>query len=315
MALFLILQVVFNALIFLIFLPFVLLLYFLQEKQTIFKQELLGMKKIIGILSLVLILVTGVSANQEMILEGTYQGENLYVQNPFASSGVGFCVTNVLINGQQSIDEINSSAFEIDFSSYQLTKGAAVKIKIEYKDDCTPRVLNPEVLKASSTFVIAQMNITADGLFTFSTTNESGKLPYVIEQKRWNKWIKVATVDGKGSAGKNDYSIQLKPHSGKNIYRIKQVDYTRTPRYSPEKKLIRSSVEEVFIANENLLRIEGVVNFADKSGNEVSTLYEVYNTTGVIVRKGFGAKVNLSDLKKGDYFVMYDNKMGQIKKI
>ena len=72
---------------------------------------------------------------------------------------------------------------------------------------------------------------------------------------------------------------------------------------------------QVFIANENLLKIEGVVNFADKSGNEVSTLYEVYNTTGVIVRKGFGAKVNLSDLKKGDYFVMYDNKMGQIKKI
>ena len=109
------------------------------------------MEKIIGILSLVLILTTGALANQEMVLEGTYQGENLYVQNPFASSGVGFCVTNVLINGQQSIDEINSSAFEIDFSSYQLSKGASVKVKIEYKDDCTPRVLNPEVLKPSST--------------------------------------------------------------------------------------------------------------------------------------------------------------------
>jgi len=250
-----------------------------------------------------------------MILEGTYQGQNLYVQNPFASSGVGFCVTNVLINGQQSIDEINSSAFEIDFSSYQLTKGASVKIEIEYKDDCTPRVLNPEVLKPSSTYVISGMSITPDGLLSFSTTNESGQLPFVIEQKRWNKWMKVATVNGKGSSLKNDYSIQLKPHSGRNEYRIKQVDYTREPRYGPVKKLIRSSVKEVFIANENLLRIEGVVNFADESGNEAATLYEVYNTTGVIVRKGFGTKVNLSDLKRGEYFVMYDNKMGQIKKI
>ena len=273
------------------------------------------MKKTLGILSLLLILINVVSAGKEMTLEGTYQGENLYVQNPFASSGVGFCVTNVMINGQQSIDEINSSAFEIDFSSYQLIKGAPVKVKIEYKDDCTPRVLNPDVLKPSSTFVIAGMNITPDGLLTFSTTNESGKLPFVIEQKRWNKWMKVATVNGKGLVEKNDYSIQLKPHSGRNVYRIKQVDYTRKPRYSPEKKLIRSSVKEVFIANANLLKIEGVVNFADESGNEVSTLYEVYNTTGVIVRKGFGAKVNLSDLKRGDYFVMYDNKMGQIKKI
>ncbi len=273
------------------------------------------MEKIIGILSLVLILTTGALANQEMVLEGTYQGENLYVQNPFASSGVGFCVTNVLINGQQSIDEINSSAFEIDFSSYQLSKGASVKVKIEYKDDCTPRVLNPEVLKPSSTYVISSMNITPSGFLTFSTTNESGQLPFVIEQKRWNKWMKVATVNGKGLAGKNDYAIQLKPHSGRNIYRIKQVDYTRVPRISQEKKLIRSSVKEVFIANENLLRIEEEVNFADDAGNEVSTLYEVYNTTGVIVKKGFGAKVNLSDLKRGDYFVMYDNKMGQIKKI
>ncbi len=250
-----------------------------------------------------------------MIIEGTYQGENLYVQNPFASSGVGFCVTNVMVNGQQSIDEINSSAFEIDFSSYQLVKGAPVKVKIEYKDDCSPRVLNPDVLKPSSTFVISSMNITPDGLFTFSTTNESGQLPFVIEQKRWNVWMKVATINGKGLEGKNDYSIQLKPHSGKNIYRIKQVDHTRKPRYSPEKKLIKSSVKEVFIANENPLKIEGVVQFTDESGNEVSTLYEVWNTTGVIIRKGFGSKVNLSDVEKGEYFVRYDNKTDQIKKI
>ena len=175
--------------------------------------------------------------------------------------------------------------------------------------------MNPDVLKPSSTFVIASMSITPDGLFSFSTTNESGQLPFIIEQKRWNVWMKVATINGKGLAGKNDYSIQLKPHSGKNIYRIKQVDYTRKPRISQEKKLIRSSVKEVFIANENLLRIEGVVNFADESGSEVSTLYEVWNTTGVIIRKGFGSKVNLSDVEKGDYFVRYDNKVGQIRKI
>jgi hypothetical protein len=274
------------------------------------------MKKIIGILSLVLTFFSGVSAENEIVLEGTYQGENLYVQNPFASSGVGFCVTNVLINGQQSIDEINSSAFEIDFSSYQLTKGSSVEIKIEYKEDCSPRVLNPDVLKPSSTFTIANMSVTPDGSFSFSTTNESGQLPFVIEQKRWNKWITLATVEGKGSTEINNYSIKLNPHSGRNVFRIKQTDFTRKSRYSQEKKLIRSSVKEVFIANENLLKIEDLVSFKDGSGNEVSTLYEVYsNKTGALVKKGFGANVNVSELSKGDYFVMYDNKMGQIKKI
>lgn len=273
------------------------------------------MKKIIGLLSFGLALIISVNAQQEMVLEGTYQGQNLYVQNPFASSGVGFCVINVTINGQQSIDEINSSAFEIDFSSYQIVKGAPVEVKIEYKDDCTPRVLNPDVLRPSSTYIVTSMDITSDGVLTFSTTNESGKLPFVVEQKRWNKWIKVGTVKGKGSNGKNDYSIKLKPHSGKNTFRIKQVDFTRKPRYSQEKKLIRSSVKEVFIANENLLKIEGSLSFKDDGGKEVATLYEIYNTTGLLVKKGYGSKVDLGDLKKGDYFVNYDNKMGQIKKI
>ena len=274
------------------------------------------MKKIIGILSLVLTFFIGVSAENEMVLEGTYQGQNLYVQNPFASSGVGFCVTNVLINGQQSIDEINSSAFEIDFSSYQLTKGSSVKIKIEYKDDCSPKVLNPDVLKPSSTFTIANMSVTPEGVFSFSTTNESGQLPFFIEQKRWNKWITLATIEGKGGVDVNNYTLKVNPHSGRNVFRIKQVDFTRKPRYSQEKKLIRSSTKEVFIANENLLKIEELVSFEDGSGNDVSTLYEVYsNKTGALVKKGYGSAINISELNKGEYFVMYDNKMGQIKKI
>lgn len=273
------------------------------------------MKKILGILSLGLVLATGVKAQQEMVLEGTYQGQNLYVQNPFASSGVGFCVINVTVNGQQSIDEINSSAFEIDFSSYQLAKGSPVEVKIEHKEDCSPRLLNADVLKPTSSFVITSMNITPDGNFTFSTSNESGKLPYVIEQKRWNKWVKVGTVQGKGASGKNDYKINLKPHSGKNTFRIKQVDFTRKPRYSQEKRLIRSSVKEVFIKNENPMKLEGNIIFGNESGAEVSTLYEVYNETGLIVKKGYGSKVDMSGLDKGAYFVNYDNKTTSVKKI
>lgn len=286
-----------------------------KKKETKSGQNILGMKKIIGLLSLGFAVLTGVNAQQEMVLEGTYQGQNLYVQNPFASSGVGFCVINVTVNGQQSIDEINSSAFEIDFASYQLAKGAPVEVKIEYKDDCTPRVLNPDVLRPTSTYVITSMDITPDGLFTFTTSNESGKLPFIIEQKRWNKWIKVGSVKGKGASDKNEYSIQLKPHSGKNTFRIKQVDFTRKPRYSQEKRLIRSSVKEVFIANENVMKIEGYVMFKDESGAETSTMYEVYNTTGLLVKKGYGSKVDLTSLDKGDYFINYDNKTGQIKKI
>lgn len=273
------------------------------------------MKKILGILSLGIVCFTWGSAQEEIVLEGTYQGSNLFVQNPFSSSGVGFCVVNVTINGQQSIDEINSSAFEIDFSSYQLLRGAPVEVKIEYKNECSPTVLNSDVLKPTSTYEISSMSITPDGLLSFSTTNESGELPFLIEQKRWNKWIKVASVKGKGTSGKNQYSVKLKPHSGKNTFRIKQVDFTRKINYSPEKRLIKSSVKEVFIGNENPLRITETLTFKDDTGNETSTMYEIFNRQAQIVKTGYGSKVDLTGLGRGDYFLNFDNKTQVIKKI
>ncbi|HHU01352.1 MAG TPA: hypothetical protein GXZ84_09100, partial [Bacteroidales bacterium] len=55
------------------------------------------MRKILLVISL---LLSYVFVNGEQIeLRGTYQGENLYVKNPFAASGVGFCVYEVTVNG------------------------------------------------------------------------------------------------------------------------------------------------------------------------------------------------------------------------
>lgn len=273
------------------------------------------MKKVISSILLVFSFVFVLDAQKVMTLEGTYQGQNLYVKNPFASAGVGFCVINVTVNGQQSIDEINSSAFEIDFASYQLTRGASVEIKIEYKDDCTPTVLNPDVLRPTSTYVITKMDVTPEGLLTFTTTNESGELPYVIEQKRWNKWVKVGKIQGKGTSGTNNYSLKLAPHSGKNVFRVKQVDHTGLPRYSQEKSLIRSATKEVFIANENPQKIENSINFKDEDGKTTETMYEVFNENGLIIKQGFGSKVDMSGLDKGVYFVNFDAKSTTIKKI
>lgn len=99
-----------------------------------------------------------------IILEGNYQGKNLYVQNPYGNSaGVGFCVTEVLVNGNITTDETNSSAFEIDMKSHKLNIGDKVEIKIKHKEGCKPKVLNPEVLKPKSTFEVIAMTADKDG--------------------------------------------------------------------------------------------------------------------------------------------------------
>jgi len=238
----------------------------------------------------------------EIVLKGVYQGKNLYVMNPFASSGVGFCVYEVQVNGQVTTDEINSSAFEIDLTIFQFKKGDKLVIVIKHKDGCTPKVINPEVLKPQSTFEATLMKVDNDGNLSWTTTGESGSLPFIVEQFRWNKWIKVASVDGKGTSGQNTYSVKVYPHDGNNRFRIKQVDYTRKPRYSREIRY-RSMLQPVTYT---------------LSGNEIifsrETMYEIYDYFGNLVDKGYGAKVDITSLAKGDYFLNYGTKTETFKK-
>ncbi|OFY72905.1 MAG: hypothetical protein A2265_08550, partial [Bacteroidetes bacterium RIFOXYA12_FULL_33_9] len=167
-------------------------------------------------------------------LDGVFQGKNIYVMNPFSQSGVGFCVYEVTVNGKVTTDEINSSAFEIDFSSLNINLGSEIKVSIKHKENCKPKVLNPEVLKAKSTFEIKLINVDKEGNLNWTTENESGKLPFVVEQFRWNKWVKVGTIEGKGTPSSSNYTMKVNVHSGSNKFRVKQIDYTNKPRYSAE---------------------------------------------------------------------------------
>ena len=273
------------------------------------------MKKSLGLIVLGIAFISSAFAQEKIVLEGTYQGRNLYVQNPFASSGVGFCVVSVEVNGQTSIDEINSSAFEIDFLSYQLKKGQQVQVKIEYKSDCFPKVVNPEVLRPTSSFVITKMNVTSVGVISFTTKGESGSLPFIIEQFRWNKWVKVGEVKGIGKSGLNSYAFKAKPHSGRNKFRIKQVDFSRRPRYSREIRLTKSSTHVVVISNTDKERVDSELSFANPDGSQVATMYEIFNSFGNLVKKGFGKKVDLTSLDRGVYYVNYDAKSEKFTKI
>lgn len=240
-----------------------------------------------------------------IVLEGNYQGKNLYVQNPFRSVGVGFCAYEVTVNGQVTTDEVNSSAFEIDFKNLGLKVGDKVVVKIEHQDDCTPKVLNPEVLKPKSTFNITSIAIDPKtNTLKWTAKDESGKLPYTIEQFRWNKWIKLGEVDGMGTPDAHDYEFKVTPNSGKNSFRVKQVDYTGQPRTS-NKVDYTSDVPAVSFSPEKV---------KDKIFFTAQTMYEIYDEYGNIVKRGFAKDVDASDLKKGVYYLNYDNTMGQFIK-
>jgi len=261
-------------------------------------------KKVLSIFVFLLLIVNTVFA-KEIPVKGIYQGENLFVMNPFASTGVGFCVYEVTVNGEITTDEINSSAFEIDLSVFNLKIGAKVSIVIKHKDGCRPKVLNAEVLKPKSTFKVIDIVVDRKtNKLKWTTSGEKGTLPFIVEQYKWKKWIRVATVKGKGTNGANKYSVAVLPTSGNNKFRIKQIDYSRKPRYSPE-VTYRS--------------LDPTITFSPiKPKNEIkfsaTTNYEIYDFYGRLIKKGKGININISKLKKGDYFLNFDNEMGRFTK-
>ncbi|MDG5799515.1 hypothetical protein QA597_03970 [Marinilabiliaceae bacterium ANBcel2] len=231
-------------------------------------------------------------------IDGTFQGENLYVNNPFAPSAVGFCVYEVTVNGATTSDEIHSSAFEIDLSRYGFRRGDPVKVRIFHKENCMPEVINPEVLNASATFRITSLSVD-DSVIEWTTTNESGSLPFVVEQFRWNKWVEVARVDGEGVAGEHYYSATVRMHSGENRFRIRQQDSNNNRRYSSE-VVYKSSKRAV-----DYQVVDSVVLFTSP------TMYELYDPFGRIVMRGYGESLPLTDLDKESYYLNYDNIMSQ----
>jgi hypothetical protein len=267
------------------------------------------MKSALFLFVCLLILATSSMATTVILLEGNYQGRNIYVQNPFAGSGVGFCVSEVTVNGQVTTDEINSNAFEIDLKNFSLKVGDKLEVKIKHKEDCKPKVLNPEVLKPKSTFEVVSMQMDKDATLKWSAKGETGKLPYVVEQFRWNKWVKVGEVDGVGTDKVNEYSFKVTPHSGKNQFRVKQVDYTGQPRLSKTVDYM-STLPEV---NFTPAKVSKEIAFVSGS-NPTETMYEIYDQYGNVVKKGFGDKIDASNLIKGVYYLNYDNKMGEFIK-
>lgn len=229
-----------------------------------------------------------------------YKGENLMVYNPSVTSDV-FCISEVYVNGVKSKDPIKSNSFELDLSVYDLKLGDKVVILFKQENSCTPQIINMEAIQPVSTFKVKSIELTEDEFLTWVTTDETDILPYYVEQYRWNKWVVVDTIRGKGHPDAS-YSVEVNFHGGKNIFRIKQMDYTLQPRMS-EEVIFRSLKPEITYEDSR-----NEIIFSDK------TFYELFNEKGEIVRVGSNKEIDVSGLPIGTYYLNYGNKTSVIKK-
>ncbi len=239
----------------------------------------------------------------EIVLEGSFQGKNLYVLNPFDRNGESFCITEVLVNEVPTKDEIHSSSFEIDLIALSFKQGEKVFVKIRHVDGCLPKVLNPEALKPRASFETATIKADEKNL-KFVTRNEGGALLFTVEEFRWNNWRKIGEFMGKGVPELTEYNQPINIHVGLNKFRVSQTDYTNKPKYSS----IAQFRTNINVPEVTMKLDKGVVKFS------VETVYEIYDGFANKVKSGVGNQVDISDLAKGAYHVYYDDKTGEIVK-
>jgi len=261
------------------------------------------MKKYLFFAILFFLSAIGVKAGV-IVLEGQYQLRNIYVLNGKSGSGVGFCTYEVTVNGQVTSDEINSEAFEVDLSIYGLQLGDNVIVKIKFKDDCEPKIINPGALKPLPTFEVTSITIGDDETLRWTVSNEQGVLPFIIQQKKWNKWVKVGEVEGKGTSNVNNYEFKVPTVSGRNEFRVMQVSYDGGNRVSQSVSMVSAKPAVTFNYDKKLQRI----NFSNE------TSFEVYNIYGQIVKRGFGNSVDISNLSKNTYYLTYDGSTDEFVK-
>jgi len=260
-------------------------------------------KIIVVLIFLISLSLTSVYAGI-IVLEGKYQNENLYVLNGATENGVGFCAFQVSINGRVTTDEVTSSSFEIDFSQFNILPGTPVVVKIDHKDDCSPVVVNPQVLQPRPTFEVTDIHIDKNEVLKWTTTNENGSLPYIVEQFRWHKWVNIGEVKGNGKEGTHTYYYKLAPHSGENKFRVKQIGSGEISKKSPSITYISSVALPTYVISRDF----NSISFSDE------TLFQIYDSFGNLKKQGFGKNISMGNLKKGTYFICYDNVVLEFKK-
>jgi hypothetical protein len=268
------------------------------------------MKQVLVTLVFFFTVLRSFSQEKLLSLDGTFQDKNLVVYNPPQSDGFGFCVTKVLVNGEILPAAIQSAHFEINFQLFQLKKGENVFVVLEHASGCEPRFMNPEILLPKSSFRCMSISADKTGAIKWTTADEAGSLDFIIEQYRWNRWVDVGQVKGKGTKQLNSYYFQITPHSGKNQLRVSQIDNTGEKR-SSQSIFFNSGLSSLKLSP---AKVRDYLYFK-VGGKAAKTKFEVYDAYGNLLKVGFSTMVDCRNLVSGVYFINFDNQTEKFIKI
>lgn len=236
-------------------------------------------------------------------VSGMYYGTNVYVYNPSVSDS--FSIQALVVNSDTISDELNTNGIEIDLSTYKLEEGARVDIKVIYQGKYPPVIVNPEALMPPIKFKISRPFYTKEEELQWQVRGVPGDYPIIIEQYKWNQWRNVAEVDPVDTVANNIYTIPIRPHSGKNIYRVKSYNIKGEEVISRDVIFSASGYSPVFIQTK---KFENEITLSSK------TEYEIYDMESNLLLSGYDRYIKIDKLPKGKYQIFFDNQIQEFKK-
>lgn len=253
------------------------------------------MRKVV-IYLFVLCLIPGAVNAAELVLNGVYQGKDIYVQNSYSRQEKAFCTLSVTVNDREVISNPTSSAFKISFS--HLAIGDIVVIRIHYREGCTPRIVNPDAIQPlrKFEFLTAQADRNAVSWLT------RGEMPggkYLIERKVANNdWEVVKEVPYQQDAQAGNYAIPIQHRGGENIYRIKYQGVNDVNAYSVSFAYTYKETPITFYP----------VEATRKLYLSEETDYLITDAKGKKYKRGRGRIIKIHNLKPGEYFLNYQER-------
>lgn len=155
--------------------------------------------------------------------------------------------------------------------------------------------LIPAIANKDTVLNIEYLTTDSTGLLKWKTT-EPPEDSILVQEFRWNRWITLHDKIHKDKKDNNAFFCKTRLHWRTNSFRLKcGIKYSHIVDAETKR-------EEVRIVSDKTDRI---IMFSD------TTMYELYNEKGRLLKSGIGLIIQIDSLYKGMYYLNYDNDMIQ----
>jgi hypothetical protein len=241
-------------------------------------------------------------------VHGTYQGDNLIIQNAFNEDTKSFCISSVYLNGQDMKVDVKHLTIELHFEK-SLTVGDPINLRVYHKAGCKPTLVNERAIKRASLFSFVSFKVNAKQ-FNWSTRGEQKDAKLSIQRYQYGEWVDVASVVSKGGMSGNNYVLPTAHYSGINRYRIVYIQQDGVIEYG-ESIDFKSNQQPI---NFFPTKVKGKITFANN--NHLPVKYFIYDIEGHKIMEGEGLEIDCIGLEpKEVYTLVFDNQHKKFQKM